>query len=195
MSFFERLFGGAAHARYRCAMQAFDAGRYEEALAGFRHALTAPAPRGDPILHLAAFYAAEAATHLGRAALTEGDAARALVWLEPALHGPSVSPELLRLSAVAYLASDATASSLGCLQALLAIDPGRGEAHLLAAVVCHARGESDRAQTHLEALRAHGGALALSDVVRRVLAARAQQSVDVAMLLRDFLPSPQSSGV
>jgi len=195
MSFFGRLFGGAAHARYRCAMLAYDAGDYEEAHAGFRRALAAGAPPGDPILHLAAFYAVEAATHLGRRALQEGAPARALVWLEPALHGEAVSPALLELAAVAYLERDALTNSLSCLQALLALDPGRPEAQLLAAAVCHARGDAALAQSFLDAARPHAASSGISALVRRVLAARAQQSPELAALLRDFLPSPQSTGV
>lgn len=194
MSFFGRLFGSAARARYRCAMRAFDAGDYEAAHADFQRALAAGAPPGDPILHLAAFYAAEAATHLGRRALQAGAPARALVWLEPVLHGGTASPAVLELAALAYLERDALDNCLACLQAWLILDPGRAEAQLLAVVVCHARGDASMAQACLEAARGSASS-GISDAVRRVLVARAQQSAALAELLRDFLPSPLPSGV
>lgn len=195
MSFFGRWFGSAAHAHYRRAMRAYDAGDHEAALAGFRLALSCGAPPGDPILHLAAFYAAEAATHLGRQALEDGAPARALAWLEPALHGQAVSPALLELAAMAYLERDAWLNSLACLQALLVVDPGRTTAHLLAAVVCQARGDAAAARAHVDAVRAQAPTVVLSPLLRRLLSTRTQQSVEVAALLRDFVPSPQSSSV
>lgn len=195
MSFFGRFFGGGATSHYRAAMRAYEAGKYEAAHAGFQRALASGAAPGDPILHLAAFYAAEAATHLGRLALQEGAPLAALRWLEPALRGPAVSPTLLELTALAYLDSGDPEASSTCLQALLGLDPGRGQAQLLAAAVCRVRGDSAQAQAHLQALRARTSAVVLCDLVRTVLEKQAQQHPELGALLRDFVLSPQSTGV
>ena len=195
MSFFRRWFGGAASTHYRDGMRAFDAGEYEQALVGFERALAAGAPRGDPITHLATFYAAEAALHLGRAALHRGAPAEALRWFEPALRGPAGSPGLLELAAVAYIETGSADAGLACLQSLLAVDPGRRPAHLLAAVACHGRGDLTQALEHLQAARSRPGSQSLPDVVYRCLESRSLLFPDLAALLRDLVPSPQSSGV
>ena len=195
MSFFRRWLGGAASAHYRDGMRAFDAGDYERALVGFERALAAGAPRGDPLTHLAHFYAAEAAVHLGRTALRRGAPAEALRWFEPALRGQAVSPALLELAAVAYIETGGHDAGLACLQSLLAVDPGRCPAHLLAAVACHGSGAAASALEHLRAARQSAGSQSLPDVVYRCLEARALRFPDLAALLRDFVPSPQSSGV
>lgn len=195
MSFFRRLFGGESSAHYRTGMRAFDAGEYERALQSFQRALDAGSPRCDPIAHLAAFYAAEAALHLGRRALQAGDAATALRWLEPALGGTAVSPALLEVAALAYLETGGTDAALACLQPLLRVDPLRLEAHWMAALVHHERGDAMRAAQHLHAVRAQAVSSKLSPRLYRILEARAPTFPDLAELLRDFVPSPQSSGV
>ena len=195
MSFFRRWFGGAASAHYRDGMRAFDAGEYERALVGFERALAVGAPPGDPLTHLAHFYAAEAAVHLGRIALRRGAPAEALRWFEPALRGPAVSPVLLELAAVAYIESGGDAAGLVCLRSLLAVDPGRCPAHLLAAVACHGSGATAQALEHLRAARSSTASQSLPDVVYRCLEARALLFPDLAAMLRDFVPSPQSSSV
>ncbi len=195
MSFFRRLFGGEASAHYRTGMRAFDAGEYEQALRCFQRVLEAGAPRCDPIAHLATFYAAEAALHLGRAALQAGEPAAALGWFEPALRGTAVSPALLETAALAYLETGGEEAALACLQALLRVDPLRLDAHWMAALVHHARGDAVRAAQHLQAVRAQAVSAQLSPRLYRILEARAANFPDLAALLRDFVPSPQSSRV
>lgn len=153
MSFFQRIFRRGVSAAYREGIEAYNAGRWGEALAAFRRALHHGGASHDPLVALARFYAAEASCHLARAALEGGDAKRALRWLEPALQWNPRHPAMLYLLALANAERADLEGSARCLRALLAQNPGDAPAHVLAAAVHFARGKRDEAMRHVE--RAH----------------------------------------
>lgn len=195
MSFLERFFGGRASRYFRTGIQAFEAGQNGEALAWFERAMQSGTPPGDPIGHLALFYAAEAATVLGRVALEEGTPGEALQRLEPALQWNPRSPALLELAAAAYLELEALDASDACVEALLRLDPQRLGGLLLAALLCKARGDLQSLQKHVDVLRARPLSGGVPRALCRVLEAHMEDVPEIASLLQDIVSSPQVSEV
>jgi tetratricopeptide (TPR) repeat protein len=193
MSFLERIFGRRAASAYRQGMRAFNACRYEEALECFRRALEAGAGSADPILGLSRFYAAEAATHLGRARLNESEPRQALRWLELAQGWSRNHPAVHYLAALAHAECGELRASASSLMLLHAIDPEHREAHLLRAAVLQALGAPGEAEAELRQVDQVGSVL--SPLLRRVLEPFAAQQPQLAATLRNEVDARESTGV
>jgi tetratricopeptide (TPR) repeat protein len=193
MSFLDGILGRRVSRAYRDGMHAFNACRFEEALELFRRSLEAGGSRGDPVLGLSRFYAAEAATHLGRTCLQDADPEQALRWLELAQNWNPRHPTLLYLAALAYAERGSREASISCLTVLEALDPEHREARLLRAALLHASGAHREAESELQQLRRAGGSL--SRVLLRVLDPYGPEHPHLAQLLRELAPDRESIGV
>ncbi len=150
MSFFKRIFRNRLSSRYREGIEAFNAGNWEQARGRFRAALAAGGSSSDPLSGLARFYAAEASSHLARAALESADPQGALRWLQPALQWSPRHTGVLFLAALSYAEiGDLQATDL-TLRALRSAPSSHvAHAEALAAAVAFARGHRDAARQYL----------------------------------------------
>ena len=169
VSFFKRIFRRGLSARYAEGIAAYNAGRWDQALTAFRHALEIGGSSSDPLVGLARFYAAEAACHLARSALDCAEPERALEWLEPAMQWKPRDPAVLFLAALADAEVGDLAGSARCLRALLEENPSHAQARVLTAAVEYARGKHDRARQHLELAGLRGSEPPLPASVLRVV--------------------------
>lgn len=195
MSFLKRLFGGQASRHFRHGIRAFEVGRYAEALESLERAMQCGKAPGDPIGHLAVFYAAEASTYLGRAALEDCAPREALRWLEPALEWNPRSPSLLELASTAYLETGLLDDCACCIEALQALDPERLGTRILAALLSAARQDAQAIRSHIEALRARPLQGVVPRALTRILESRLADSPEFAPVLQDIVCSPEVSQV
>jgi tetratricopeptide (TPR) repeat protein len=156
MSLLDRMWRSSAETLYRRGMAAFNAGCHGEALDLFEKAAASLHDATDPVRSLALFYAAEAAAHLGCAALPQEPRQAQRCFAKALEYNPHF-PDLHYFTATAAALLGDFEATLHHVRMALELDPEHVEAHCLLALALHDLGDSEAAGRELEWVAAHAG--------------------------------------